>query len=46
MAKRAAAGKGGVVISQEILAIVEANKAIKGPEVMTALREKYPPGKF
>ena len=42
MAKRAAAGKGGVVISQEILAIVEANKAIKGPEVMTALREKYP----
>jgi len=42
MAKRAAAGKGGVVIAQEILALVEANKAIKGPEVMVALREKFP----
>ncbi len=46
MAKRAAAGKGGVVISQEILAIVQANKAIKGPEVMTVLREKYPKVSF
>jgi len=42
MAKRAAAGKGGVVIAQEILSLVQANKAIKGPEVMVALREKFP----
>jgi hypothetical protein len=42
MAKRAASGKGGVVIAQEIFALVQGNKAIKGPEVMTALREKFP----
>jgi hypothetical protein len=42
MAKRAASGKGGVVIAQEILALVESNNAIKGPEVMVALREKFP----
>ena len=42
MAKRAAAGKGGVVIAQEILALVQANNAIKGPDVMVALREKFP----
>ncbi len=42
MAKRAAAGKGGVVIAQEILSLVQADKAIKGPEVMVALREKFP----
>ena len=42
MAKRGGAGKGGVVISQEILGLVQANNAIKGPEVMVALREKFP----
>lgn len=41
MAKRGAS-KGGVVIAQEILALVEANNAIKGPEVIVALREKFP----
>jgi hypothetical protein len=46
MAKRAAAGKGGVVIAQEILALVQGNNAIKGPEVMTALREKFPKTPF
>ncbi len=46
MAKRAAAGKGGVVISQEILALVKGNNAIKGPEVMAALREKFPKTPF
>ena len=40
MAKRAA--KGGVVISQEIFNQVKNNNSIKGPEVDTALREKYP----
>jgi hypothetical protein len=46
MAKRASSGKGGVVIAQEILALVQANKAIKGPEVMVALREKFPKESF
>ena len=46
MAKRASSGKSGVVISQEILALVQANKAIKGPEVMVALREKFPKESF
>lgn len=41
MAKRAAA-KGGVVISQEIFTLVKNNNSIKGPEVVAALREKYP----
>lgn len=41
MAKRGAS-KGGVVISQEIFNLVKSNNAIKGPEVVTALREKYP----
>ena len=41
MAKRAAA-KGGVVISQEIFNLVENDNSIKGPEVVSALREKYP----
>lgn len=44
MAKRAA--KGGVVISQEIMELVKANNAIRGSEVMTALREKFPKVKF
>jgi hypothetical protein len=34
------------VISQEILALVQANNAIKGPEVMVALREKFPKATF
>ena len=42
MGKRAGAGKGGSVIAQEIRALVEANNEIKGPEVMSALREKFP----
>lgn len=43
MAKRAAAAaKEGVVISQEILSLVQSNKGIRGPEVMVALREKFP----
>jgi len=46
MAKRASAGKGGVVIAQEILSIVQANKAIKGPEMMVVLREKFPKHDF
>lgn len=41
MAKRAAS-KDGVVISQEIQALVRENNAIRGPEVMAALRAKYP----
>jgi hypothetical protein len=45
MAKRAA-GKDGVVISQEILALVKDNNAIRGPEVMAALREKFPKVSF
>ena len=45
MAKRAAA-KGGVVISQEIFNLVKNNNSIKGPEVVTALREKYPKVEF
>lgn len=44
MAKRAA--KGGVVISQEIMELVKANNSIRGSEVMTALREKFPKVKF
>ena len=44
MAKRA--GKGGIVIAQEIRALVEANKEIKGPDVMVALREKFPKIEF
>lgn len=42
MAKRAAAGKTGLNITQEVRALVEANKEIKGAEVMAALREKFP----
>lgn len=42
MGKRAGAGEGGIVIAQEIRALVKANKEIKGPEVMAALREKFP----
>lgn len=42
MAKRGGAGKNGIVVAQEIRAMIEANNAIKGPEVMAALKEKYP----
>ena len=42
MAKRAAAGKTGISRSQEIRTLVEANKEIKGAEVMAALRDKFP----
>ena len=42
MGKRAGAGKGGIVIAQEIRALVQANNEIKGPDVMSALREKFP----
>jgi hypothetical protein len=46
MGKRAAAGRGGIVVAQEIRALVEGNKDIKGPEVMAALRDKFPGMKF
>lgn len=46
MAKRAGASKSGVVAAQEIKALILANKNIKGPEVMTALREKFPKETF
>ena len=46
MGKRAGAGRGGIVIAQEIRALVAANNDIKGPEVMAALREKFPKVEF
>lgn len=46
MAKRGGAGKSGIVVAQEIRAMIEANKSIKGPEVMAALREKFPKETF
>jgi hypothetical protein len=46
MAKRASSGKSGIVVAQEIRALIEANKNIKGPEVMAALREKFPKESF
>lgn len=46
MAKRAGASKSGVVAAQEIKALILANKSIKGPEVITALREKFPKETF
>ncbi|MFM7058033.1 MAG: hypothetical protein ACKO2P_14030 [Planctomycetota bacterium] len=42
MAKRAAAAKDGVNVTREVLAIVEANQAIRGPEVLTVIKEKFP----
>ena len=42
MGKRAASGKGGVVVAQEIRNLVAANNEIKGPEVLAALRAKFP----
>ncbi len=46
MAKRTGAGKDGIVVSQEIRAMIKANSSIKGPEVMAALREKFPKVSF
>lgn len=46
MAKRTGAGKDGIVVSQEIRAMIKANSSIKGPEVMAALREKFPKASF
>ena len=46
MAKRAAASKDGVNVSAEIRALVLANKDIRGPEVIAALKEKFPGEKF
>ncbi|MBC7965349.1 MAG: hypothetical protein H7Z17_05410 [Fuerstia sp.] len=46
MAKRGGAGKSGIVVAQEIRALIEANNTIKGPEVMAALREKFPKETF
>ena len=42
MAKRSGTGKSGIVVAQEIRAMIEANSSIKGPEVMTLLKEKFP----
>ena len=46
MAKRSGAGKSGIVVAQEIRALIGANNEIKGPEVMNALREKFPKETF
>jgi len=46
MAKRTSASKSGVIVAQEIKAMILANKTIKGPEVMDALREKFPKETF
>ena len=46
MAKRSSTGKSGVVVSQEIKALILADKNIKGPDVMAALREKFPKETF
>jgi hypothetical protein len=42
MAKRAAAAKDGVNVTREVQAIVEGNTSIRGPEVLTVLKEKFP----
>lgn len=46
MAKRAAASKDGVNVSAEIRTLVESNNDIRGPEVIAALKEKFPGAKF
>jgi len=46
MAKRSSTSKSGIVVAQEIRALIEANNSIKGPEVMDALREKFPKETF
>lgn len=43
MAKRAAAAaKDGVNVTREVLAIVEGNQSIRGPEVLALMKEKFP----
>ncbi|MEZ6034344.1 MAG: hypothetical protein R3C17_14715 [Planctomycetaceae bacterium] len=42
MAKRGSSRKSGIVVAKEIRALIEANNDIRGPEVMLALREKFP----
>jgi hypothetical protein len=42
MAKRASSRKSGIVVAKEIRALIEADNDIRGPEVMLALREKFP----
>jgi len=42
MAKRAAAAKDGVNVTREVLAIVEGNQAIRGPELLALMKEKFP----
>ena len=44
MAKRAS--RSGVNVSQEIKALILTDKNIKGPDVMAALREKFPKETF
>jgi hypothetical protein len=46
MAKRAAAGKDDVNVSKEVRALVEGNKDIRGPEVISILKERYPSVEF
>lgn len=46
MAKRASASKSGIIVTQEIKALILANKNIKGREVMLFLREKFPKETF
>ena len=46
MGKRAASGRGGIVIAQEVTKLVEAKKDISGPEVIAALKDKFPGIKF
>lgn len=46
MAKRASASKTGIIVTQEIKALILANKNIKGREVMLFLREKFPKETF
>lgn len=42
MVKRGAAPQDGVNVSREVLAIVEANQEIRGPEVLGVLKDKFP----
>lgn len=42
MAKRAAAGRDKVNMSQEIRALVEANNEMRGPDLIAALKAKFP----
>jgi hypothetical protein len=46
MAKRGSADKDSVNVSREIRELVEGNNAIRGPEVISLLKEKYPNYQF